>query len=851
MRRPLGRIGLVLALLLWGPLWLWPTAFAAEGGVSLQVIQFGWDGHMVPDTLTPVLVKVTGGEADLNVLVEVTSVNEMQTGPTTTIKFPLAAYAQEVALPARAEKEVLLWLPGSYGLNSSVRVVEDGKVLASQDFRSQATKAPFWPLVGYLSADDALGSALNQVELPLQGVPTSVNVSRLRPQVLPASADRLKALRAIVVQGNAAAGLSDEQRVAIQRWVEAGGHLLLAGGPDLALTAGVLPARALPVTFGGTSLSADLTPLAAWAGSSKALANGPVVRLQPQGGTVLAGSAQQPLAWRLPLGAGTITLLAADPSLEPLHSWDGTPALLKRALLPALGEGWGEEKWFAGSQENSAARLLEVVQALPPSAYPGWKQVALYLGGFALLAGPLLHLAFWPVRRRGWIWVAVPAAAVVTAALLYGVGVAAGGRDLMGNMVSLVEIDPEKQVAKQVALAGFYGPSHREISIPVTGDGPLAPADPYRYMRLGMRGVAGKPPEEAPFRLVTGNQTRLEFKGNESAVRAVSLARTLGREVGRVTAELGVEGEAVKGRVTNETPYHLEDAAVVVGYSLYKVGDLAPGQSAEVDMTPNNTANVWRYDLNSLTLQLFGHPLSDAELTRRGMGQRPPGIPVPMELPNQPEVVRRSRMLDVTMEQQRHVGPGPTPMPLMFIAFTADPVGPEFADIGRHPVHHLSLVKQPLRLSLPPGPFTLPSSLVPSEAQFEEIRGMGTTGNEKFMLIEIDSGAAVYTFTPPLPPGAELDLLRLSTRALAIAAGGGPAPPMGMGEPGAAEAGVFEIYNAATATWEPLPAGEEAVLREPAPYVAEGRSVKVRVRANGGRVQFVPPTLQVEGRVKP
>jgi hypothetical protein len=67
---------------------------------------------------------------------------------------------------------------------------------------------------------------------------------------------------------------------------------------------------------------------------------------------------------------------------------------------------------------------------------------------------------------------------------------------------------------------------------------------------------------------------------------------------------------------------------------------------------------------------------------------------------------------------------------------------------------------------------------------------------------------------------------------------------------GPAEPGVFSVYNWRTATWDPLPVGEDLVYLQPAPYLAADGQVQVRVQAESGRVvRFLQPELTVEGRV--
>ena len=243
-----------------------------------------------------------------------------------------------------------------------------------------------------------------------------------------------------------------------------------------------LPAGVLPVAFGELESAANLSALGVWAGTGeKGLATGPAVRFGAQGGSVLAGTPERPLAWRLGLGQGTVTVLAVDPSLEPLSGWAATPALLKKAAEPALpGPDENEKMRYVMMMErDNIMQLQDAVNALPRDAYPDWRLVALILGGFALVAGPLLHLTLRRLDRRGLVWVAVPGFALLLSVVLYYAGIGRDGRDVLIHVVSHVRLDPSAGQAKQLLFAGFFAPTRQELQVTVPGDVPVRVGSNY------------------------------------------------------------------------------------------------------------------------------------------------------------------------------------------------------------------------------------------------------------------------------------------------------------------------------------------------------------------------------------
>jgi len=850
-RRPLA----ALIALLVGVLCLLPAAPAlAEGETPvLEVLGVGWDGHVAQGYWSPIRVKVTGGASDVDGLVEVWLETQYQNGPTTTIRSPLASFGQEVSIPAHSSKELLVWVPAGFGQLGTIKLTAGGEELASQSIEFRVTKAPFWPLVGVLSDQDELATQVTRVELPLQGLPTAINVARVGTALIPTHPDYMKGVTGLVVQGNLASHLTDPQREAIYQWVQAGGHLVLAGGPDSALTAAVLPAEALPVTFGGAEREVDLTPLYQWAGLPAAGAKGPIARMQPQGGQILAGTPEQPLVWRTQVGKGMITVLAVDPTLEPLASvGQGMTALWKLALGPTVSDQYANDE-YRYQKENEAymaQRLRQVIEAMPPAAFPDWKELALWLGGFALLVGPVIHLALWRPKLRRWVWLAVPVASVLVAGTIYVTGVTVGGRDMIGHAVSHLKIDTDEGSATQSILVGVHAPMYPDLTVKLNGETPASGAGINDGMIWGPWGP--QQVTEPPFRMIAGREDRVEYTGGETTVRSVMTSRDLGQEAGQVEAKLFLEGDQIKGTLTNKTPYHLEGITVLVARSWEKIGDLAPGESKEIALTPKGLEQQQQfYGYQPISVLMLGEPMKE----QPGM-KFPPDQPRPLELQRNPEIQRRARLIDsATQVVMSKMGYENATFPLMVLAFTTDPVGPALLDLGNHPTHHLTLIEQRLHLDLPAGPFRLPSALVPGDVTPTNVRGWGSGSDGKMAWIEFDNGAMTYTYTLPLTGKAEITSLKVTTQQIGkvvpAANRGIMNAPTGVADP--AEDGVFQIYNWESGGWDWLPGGQtEVTLTDPTAYVSEDLQVKVQVWSGTERVvRFILPQLTVEGRMNP
>jgi hypothetical protein len=872
---------LALALLLWFGLRT-PHALA-QSAPQLEIRQFGWqaDGTLTSRGWNPILLRASGADeaaarVQATLKLSVGSANQ-------TFTTPVAVYAQDVSLPAGATRDVELWLPvqadGAYLVTAQL-LDSNGTVLAEQSTSTpQVARADGAPLILTLADNPTLAAQLTKIEVPYQqGLTAQVRSIATASADFPTRAEYLAGFQGLVVQGGGAATLTAEQKRAVQQWVAQGGDLLVVGGADASRAAAVLDgADALGATFGQLTAATDLQPLSAWAAAdaSSALPSGAAAQIQSPTAEVLAGSRDRPLAVRATWGEGTVTLLAIDPTLDPLRGWSGTPALLKSALQPALSGvslyGGATARGSAGTQtRQDDARLLSAVDALPANAFPDWQHIALLLGGFALLVGPLLHLVLWRTGRRTWLWLAVPALSVVATAAIY---IAAGlqpGHDVVANVVSEVRVDPITGDARQAMAVGFFAPLRDRLSVRIAGEVPVRVSvgpstsgslSQAAALALGNAGVvsaaySGRSGFALPgYRVVTGRDTQVEYTSNatlDNGLRSMVLSRGLPRgSFGQLEADLRLRGAdgIVDGTIRNATPYAFDQAGLAVGQTITRLGPMAPGQTVSVSFDPRGSPPATSGNLPySFAWQLFGVPA--------------PSTLSNLDAPSDPETRRRIKVVDAVFspgDRSTAVAYSPNGVPMLkpasvrptLVAVTGDAVGGEaLPSAGTQRTFQETVVEMPVHLGIAPGPFILASSLMPPTVGVDtggSLNSGSTTGPPWLDL----RGAAIYTFRADLPLNSRVDKLNVTTQQASGPVATSANPPAARTTARAPSTqGTFSIYNWQTAGWLSLAAGNREVALSPAQeFVGPDGSVRILVTSGGtDRVlRFLAPELTLEG----
>lgn len=880
--RALALVALTTILLAAGTVAL---AQGEDGPVRLAV-EVGWDGKAMPGQTTPAVVTLENRTSrDLAGVIEVVNYNKevpppppgsppgAKPGPARY--WPASAYGERVSLPAGSQKEVTLWFPLVTPERVLFRFRSGNEVLArletSLPGASLLSGGPLPQAVGVLGD---IPPALEKTRiLAPDGVPRVPMIIPLTARLFPEAGEDLSAFRTILVAGGEAGNLSQQQRQALAEWAEQGGNLVLAGGLELATSLGALPAGTLEVESKGITTRRDWQAMAAWVDVAPP---GPVAaavaRLAGAGSDW--GPDQAPLARKVKLGLGEVTVLTFDPNSPPWNAGDPGQALWKRLLVPLSDPSWG---WGPPPGAYLAGNMAGYTGQLPEDAFPDWRVAGVYLLVFLVLAGPATYFILRWRRRPEYAWIVVPALAVAFAGAVY-LYMLQTGRNVLVNAVQTVEVGSGARPYVYTGL-GFFAPTRPEFTAVL--------ADPGHPVQVQLGGYGGPPyggptpgteERDPPYTITRGSDLEIAFsETSQWGMRSLAFRQEAGPELAGLKAELQTEGPRVKARVRNGTPLHLDHVTLLFGRDYGSLGDLAPGEEGAVELeispppNPNQPSygppypETWRIFLQpgGTAGGQAGAGGGAAPATRLKAirtqqaqpaialppGPYPPGYDQGPSRPLTVEEQRRANMLDNWTGMQRR---GPmmemTGWPLTVVAWSRDPAAPVGVKGLRAEPHYLTMVVLRPQLVLSSGTFTLPEGLVVPEVVQANIRGMFGWNN----IQGLNGGSVTFAFRPQLPPGARIEEITVDLPYYPVQAPpGGPKGPGGPPSPNPApvERGALEIYNPATGAWEELAGRERFTL--PGTYATATGEVQLRVNGfeeqSGRMFYFLPPRVGYQG----
>lgn len=443
------RIVIVIALiaLLWTP--------AAGQGDFRDVIEMsvevGFDSFFRPGIWTPVSVKLkNNGESVVGRLV---------IRPETSGTVVGNAFSTAINLPSGSEKSALLNIKArSFPDKARVELIDnDGLVRASQEAS----------LID-LSPQDQLYAVVTGPNTPPPGL-TGVHIGGYKSEQanwsisdIPDFAHSLAALDMMMLINTDSESLSSSQRKAIRQWVEGGGHLIICGGPGALINSGGLP-ELLPVAPQDSRSLNNLNALARYSGDERAgLGQRAIISTGAlhADAVVLAAQGDIPLLARRALGAGLVDYLTADPTLEPLASWDKLKdlwltLLATRAPHPAWREGFTQPTWGAEAVAN-----LPGVDLLPPL-----ETLCLFLFSYIALIGPINYFVLSRLRRNGWGWFTIPLIIACFAAIAWTVGFNLRGSEVIVSRLTIVESYADSDEARVNQFVGLLSPRRATYSL--------------------------------------------------------------------------------------------------------------------------------------------------------------------------------------------------------------------------------------------------------------------------------------------------------------------------------------------------------------------------------------------------
>lgn len=632
------RLTVLLGIVL---VWLgaWTPTPAAQAQATVQGVTLSatpaFDGHFKYGEWLPIWVQVenTGSDLEAQVQVRISSRNGVIT------------YAAPAALPSGSRKRIPLYVPpNSFSHELDVQLVdvtEQGQraVLLAQTVEIEPLPNITY-LVGIFAPQRGALSLLNGVTLPGQKRPISLVDLKLAD--MPERAEGLRSFDLLILNDVDTSILSPAQIRVLEGWVHDGGRLVIGGGVGALTTASGLPPALLPLTAQTTAEVDDVAALADFAAVDPIRVPGPFVVARGEGidGRILAGDEDRPLIVERAVGDGVVDFIALDLTVAPFEGWSGVTPFWQKLISP----GAAYPDWMPADiapTRTQTEQMSYALSMLPSLDLPSVRGLAILLGVYIVVIGPINYLLLRRWRRLHLAWITIPVLTLIFSAGAFGVGYALRGNDLILNKIAL--ITPNGDAPAQVlSFMGLFSPAQQSYAIEVSGDGLLSPtvrnADPWN--------AGGAGPLAAEMVIVQGTPNRLEGLSVSQWSMQSFTTESQWPDFGRVEGIFHFAEDALTGEIHNDTAYPLTDAVILWGNYFKRIGDLPAGETVPVtvDLSTSNGTMMgyslgWRIYQTEMETRTGRFP-RELEIKRTILDNLGQGVgPINLINPKMPSVV--------------------------------------------------------------------------------------------------------------------------------------------------------------------------------------------------------------------
>ena len=472
-------------------------------------------------------------------------------------------FGTPVDLPTQSDKTFRLYAqPPAFGNEVEISLVDASTTIAT-------TKAKF---TGHDPNQMVVGIVAERPGGIIGDLDLLPNMNNLAPLTigldiadLPTRLEAWNTLDRLIWQDADSSRLSQEQRDALRGWIAGGGRLVIVGGTAGPSTLSALPDAILPYRPTATTDVAPASLQALLGELPKDATDLPALSGTLMEGTPLAAVGDQVVAAERSYGSGAVTLIGFDPTAAWM-SGTRTAEGLWRRVIPTRA--------VSGLVIGDDSQIVSAASQLPSLALPPVGGLIALLGAYILLIGPLNYLVLRRLDKREWAWVTMPVLIAGFAVGAYAFGSLLRGSDLIVNEVAIVRGAPGATEGAAQAYLGIFSPTRGAYQVRVPG------------------GALLSAPANGDFSPDGSSSTLDVLQGDPARVRDLNVGfgtlRTIRAEtavaVPLVTADLRLENGRLKGTVTNGSDKPLLKPAVVLGGTVAKLDDLAPGATATVDV---------------------------------------------------------------------------------------------------------------------------------------------------------------------------------------------------------------------------------------------------------------------------
>jgi hypothetical protein len=565
------RINIMVLLMAFCIVLSYGTETKAENTAKFDVqIGVGFNDNYKVGYSTPVTLTIKNKYKNINGEVEIRV-------PSVPGKY--MSYVKPLSMQKDSEKVITINVPVGANRSTYTVIINNGKEKAYEDtFSIGMTSNNMVNFIGILSDDFDSLSYMNKAPAP-SGITLLTKVIKLDEKIFPEDIFTLNAFDVLVINDFDTSKFSKAQYEILKQWVNNGGTLLIGTGAKYAKNLGIFKDEFIQGTVKGVeSIATSKIYRLATNGDNKNEAKVEVLFLGVKDSTVLMEDKNVKLVQSLSKGKGTVGIVAFDLGQAPFVNWSNNTAFVEKLLGLINPNMINMQKMNNSYPSSNIYSLRDIMSKFSEMDIAKTSSFYIILFIYVLVVAPLNYLVLKKMDKREFMWITVPAIAII-----FGLGVYVSGSGtrlskITTNMVSILNVD-DKGNATSSSYAGIFNSNKMKLNIVGKNGQKILPvSDPY-YNGQSNQPVSNEDMEAKIFAVENGG---IEYRNSSILETKVLQIQQNSMNIGMVEANISMKNGNLVGNIKNSTKLDFYDCYIITPSAYYKIDELKSGQIGEL-----------------------------------------------------------------------------------------------------------------------------------------------------------------------------------------------------------------------------------------------------------------------------
>ncbi|NLL06474.1 MAG: hypothetical protein GX270_11975 [Clostridiaceae bacterium] len=534
-------------------------------------------------------------------------------------------YAINFELPEGSTKNLTLNVPiSTANRKTQVRIESKGKVIKDVEHSFKKVLSPGTPVIG------VLGDSFNQLRV-LNGLTIKRNFGdeqmygkqimydemrstveapaemiQLNKETFPNDLEAFKVFNYIVIADFDTSILSDKQIQVLEKWVDEGNTIIIAGGTNAKKVYSGLSNQLKPFEILGSKKESITEAIEKFTHRSAPDAAVDVSTGNVGVGEILIGDETNPLAVSYKKSNGNILFIAFDPTMSSISEWGYAGEMWKKIIDESV-------QIDNSGGYNTGASYYDydsVVRQVPEDQTPPYKTLMLIIVLYIIIVGPLLYILLKMKDKRDYIWLVVPALSVLCLGIIYSAGFRTRYTSAVMNNYSIINLNSQNKTAEIQTTAGIFnnGSGNMLLEYPQNHQVQIIRENEHYYgYNYNYSDEEYKNAQIKSKIYVDDIMTHEIYNMSMWEPCILNTSQTQSYE-GTLIKNMSINDNGFSAVIRNDTGFAFEDSFIIIGENFVEIGDILPNEEKKVSFSfdDRNIKKTFYEYLDSLYIPYSG-----------------------------------------------------------------------------------------------------------------------------------------------------------------------------------------------------------------------------------------------------